>query len=306
MKKKIEAELISIAHRVLKLKNRSETIVLHEEVKKLYEQLTVLRFYEEHILIAEKEISREALEEKLQQTPISVIENGVVAKEEVMIPESETEIYTNVVEEIEEKEEVILSEPETEVYTNDVQIEEEVELEEKEEIIPAAVSEYTATPQHALFEGIDVANYADSQFIKVEDVPKEVAQVADVTFEAPPEPIFDQIEPLAPVTLEVPKEEIKIEKTPEVVFEEPRTKSLNDRLNGTISFGLNDRIAFEKRLFGGNPDDFNRVVSQINTFDSFQEVQEFITDFVKPDYENWDGKEEYETRFLEIIEKKFN
>lgn len=302
MKKKIEAELISIAHRVLKLKNRSETIVLHEEVKKLYEQLTVLRFYEEHILIAEKEISRETLEEKLQHIPVAVVANEEVAEEEVLLPETKTEIYTNEVEE-EVNEEVILSEPETQVHTNDVEKEEE----EKEKIIPAAVvPEYTAPPQHALFEGIDVANYVDSQFIKVEDVPKEVAQVADLTFEAAPEPIFEQKEPLAPVTLEVPKEEIKIEKIPEVIFEEPKTKSLNDRLNGTISFGLNDRIAFEKRLFGGNPDDFNRVVSQINTFDSFQEVQEFITQFVKPDYDNWDGKEEYETRFLEIIEKKFN
>ena len=30
------------------------------------------------------------------------------------------------------------------------------------------------------------------------------------------------------------------------------------------------------------------------------------TDFVKPDYDNWAGNEEYETRFLDIIEKKFN
>ena len=102
------------------------------------------------------------------------------------------------------------------------------------------------------------------------------------------------------------KEEIVIEKVPEVVFEEPKTMSLNDRLTKGINIGLNDRIAFEKKLFGGSSDDFNRVLSQLNTFDSFDEAQGFINDFVKPDYNNWDGKEEFENRFLEIVEKKFN
>ena len=102
------------------------------------------------------------------------------------------------------------------------------------------------------------------------------------------------------------KEEIIIEKVPEVVFEEPKTMSLNDRLTKGINIGLNDRIAFEKKLFGGSSDDFNRVLSQLNTFDSFDEAQGFINDFVKPDYNNWDGKEEFENRFLEIVEKKFN
>lgn len=303
MKKKIEAELISIAHRVLKLKNRSETIVLHEEVKKLYEQLTILRFYEEHILIAEKEISRASLEEKLQQTETPVAKNAdnIMPAMAISAEADTSEVETNVENEIEE------------VGFEEVNKQEEVKQEEteeeianEEEILSSSTIEETVTSQPALFDEIDVANYALPQFVKVEDIPKELENIAAVKFEAPPTPIFEEKEPLAPVTLEVPKEEIAIEKTPEVVFEEPKTKSLNDRLNGTISFGLNDRIAFEKRLFGGNPDDFNRVVSQINTFDTFQEVQEFITDFVKPDYNNWDGKEEYETRFLEIIEKKFN
>lgn len=87
---------------------------------------------------------------------------------------------------------------------------------------------------------------------------------------------------------------------------EVKSKSLNDRLTSGISFGLNDRIAFEKKLFGGSADDFNRVISQLNTFDSFDEASSFIKDFVKPDYNNWEGQEEFETRFLEIVEKKFN
>ena len=32
----------------------------------------------------------------------------------------------------------------------------------------------------------------------------------------------------------------------------------------------------------------------------------FVLDFVKPDSNNWDYKEEFEVRFIEIVEKKFN
>ena len=47
------------------------------------------------------------------------------------------------------------------------------------------------------------------------------------------------------------------------------------------------------------------MISQLSSFDSFEEAKEFIEDMVKPDYENWEGKEEYELRFMENIEKKF-
>ena len=104
--------------------------------------------------------------------------------------------------------------------------------------------------------------------------------------------------------VKVLEEEVKA--TFEKVSQEPKISSLNDRLNKTISFGLNDRIGFEKKLFGGSSDDFNRVISQLNTFDSFEEAKSFVLDFVKPDYNNWEGNEEFEARFMEIIEKKFS
>jgi hypothetical protein len=88
-------------------------------------------------------------------------------------------------------------------------------------------------------------------------------------------------------------------------FEFDTEKSSNDSFAKTITFGLNDRIAFEKQLFAGSSEDLNRVVSQLSTFDTFEEAQNFIEDMVKPDYDNWEGKEEYVDRFMEIVEKKF-
>ena len=48
MKKKLESELVSIAHRILKLKGREDVDRMHEEVSKLYEKLTVLKFAQEN------------------------------------------------------------------------------------------------------------------------------------------------------------------------------------------------------------------------------------------------------------------
>ena len=68
---------------------------------------------------------------------------------------------------------------------------------------------------------------------------------------------------------------------------------------------MNDQIAFVKHLFSNSREDYNRVLSQLNTFDNFYETKAFIDEMVKPDYNDWKGKEDYEERFMDIIEKKF-
>lgn len=82
-------------------------------------------------------------------------------------------------------------------------------------------------------------------------------------------------------------------------------KSLNDVLGKTLNIGFNDRFAFVNKLFDGNQDDYNRVISQLNTMKSFVEARNFIESIVKPDY-NWSDSEEYEVRFMEILERHFD
>jgi hypothetical protein len=92
MKKKLEADLISIAHRILQLKNKSDINQLYLETQKLYEKLSVLRFVEEHFgevkptigtLEIEKEIELAfAKEELTQPEPIKIIDE---VKEEVAV-----------------------------------------------------------------------------------------------------------------------------------------------------------------------------------------------------------------------------
>lgn len=82
-------------------------------------------------------------------------------------------------------------------------------------------------------------------------------------------------------------------------------RSLNDRLaKGSIDIGLNDRLAFVKHLFGGAQEDFNRVLSQLNTFTSLREAEDFLDQVVKPEYD-WSEKEEYEERLRLLLRKRY-
>ena len=98
MKKRISAELISIAHRILKLKNHSETVQLQQEAKNLYDQLTILRFYEENFEMVKNEISEEVLAEKLEGKPTEVF-NAPIQDKVVETPE---EVKVEVAPEVEE------------------------------------------------------------------------------------------------------------------------------------------------------------------------------------------------------------
>ncbi|WP_461532579.1 hypothetical protein [Sinomicrobium sp.] len=107
-----------------------------------------------------------------------------------------------------------------------------------------------------------------------------------------PEPVFERR-----------TEEKKISSTETIEF---RSKSLNDRLREGVGIGLNDKLAFIKHLFNDSTEDYNRVMSQINTIDSEEEAKRFIAHMIKPDYNNWKGKEQYEERFISLLEKKYN
>ena len=319
MKKRVSAELISIAHRILKLKNHSETVQLQQEAKNLYDQLTILRFYEENFELVKNEISEEVLEAKLEGKQADIFERPIPVVEEIA-PEKEVVVEAPVVEEKAdetpaEEEKIVVAEliveddedEEEEVLITSME-EEPIEEEIIEEVPVVETPKAEEPAKQISFEDLLVHDYQELDFVKVEDVPAEVANVVEAVFEAPTPVVEEVIAEVQPEpVVETPKvleEEVKA--TFEKVSQEPKISSLNDRLNKVISFGLNDRIGFEKKLFGGSSDDFNRVVSQLNTFDSFEEAKSFVLDFVKPDYNNWEGNEEFEARFMEIVEKKFS
>ena len=107
---------------------------------------------------------------------------------------------------------------------------------------------------------------------------------------------------------EVIKNDVK-EVTPDIkdMPRSDKVKSLNDKLtNKDIVIGLNDRLAFVKHLFNDSTEEFNRVLSQLNTIETEERSVAFIENMVKPEYNNWKGKEEYASRFMALIERRYS
>lgn len=121
--------------------------------------------------------------------------------------------------------------------------------------------------------------------------------------------IFNEIKDTKSVEaemLDVTPQNLSFEPKKEVVTQKEITKErLNDKFSKGLQIDLNDRIAFIKHLFDQSPNDYQRAISQISTFQDWDQAKVFILEIVKLDYDNWKGKELYEERFLKIIENNF-
>jgi hypothetical protein len=246
MKKKLESELMSIAHRILKLKGKEDVIKMHLEVQALYEKLSVLKFAEENINDENPSIGSNS-------SFFGMLDNAFNNSISDTI-EVEDKIYINL-DDIEE-EDIMKSGMKT--------------IKDMVEHMPLDTDN-----EDVLETPISQKQYLKNDFEHI---------IADFKNMPVFEPVFKN----------------------QNGFSEDK-KSLNDRLKAkNLNIGLNDKLAFIKHLFEGKAEDYERVLSQINTSGSFIEASKLIQNIVKPDYNNWLGKEEIEERFMEIIESKFN
>ncbi len=268
MKKRLEAELISIAHRILKLKNRSEVDQLHKETQKLLETLTVLKFYQDHFEIVKSEVSQEEFEKKLALDH----ENETHAEE-----------TSSVAEEIELASEAM-----------ETPKKEEKELEEIDE--SPIDSEDLNDSENSVEPAFEPLFDLEDESVEIDSLPNLTDKIEDIIGNySQPEFVKTENETLFPDEVDAAENTSSIGISNEL--EKIDSKS--------ISIGLNDRIGFVKHLFNDSNEDFNRVMSQLNSFSTFEEAKNFINEMVIPDYDYWVGEEEYFERFMVVIEKKF-
>lgn len=247
MKKKIESELISIAHRILKLKGKEDVLKMHTEVSALYEKLSVLKFAQENF---EDDLPTIGNDSSFFDMLDTAFNNKVSDNIEV-----EDKIYIN----LDEVEDDDIMEP----------------VMEKIKDMVAQMPQETVVVDEIFDSKIPNKARMKSDF---EEITADYAQIPEF------EPIEDA-------------EKRKSEQS---------KKSLNDKLKGdALQIGLNDKIAFIKHLFDGKQEDYDRVISQLNTTKSFDEAKTLITNVIKPDY-NWEGKDEVEARLMQIVESRYN
>jgi hypothetical protein len=243
MKKKLESELISIAHRILKLTGKEDLEKMQSEVALLYQKITILKFIESNQDVQATDAV--GMDTSFFDSLDDAFNNKITDSVEVA-----DKTFVN----IDSEEDEAIMEPAIEKIKDIVaqMPEETVEV----DAIIDAINEPTETIVHDLNE-----------------LSPSYAQL----------PIFDAIEP------------------------ETTQTSVNDQLKTQgFQIGLNDRLAFVKNLFENRNEDYERVMSQLTTLDSFEEATSLLNSIIKPDYNNWEGQEDIEARFLEIIEKKFN
>ncbi|PZD77401.1 hypothetical protein [Mesonia sp. K7] len=279
MKKELEAELMSLAHKILQLKNKTDIHELKNVCGVLYEKMSVLSYAEKHFGGAQPTIGKAAVEESLSSNPKS--------------DDARPDGTQHSTEEI--------TEPNTEKI-KDIVAQMPPESQQVDEVFDEIIPKEDKKAQED-FLGIGGIHYDDlPQFEEKASAKKETPKV-ETKESKKQEENSSKTE-----KKETQKEENNSENDKQVKHNEKFSgkSSLNDRLKKGIQIGLNDRLAFIKHLFDGNTEDYNRVISQLNTIASTEEAKSFIETNVKPDYNGWYNKEEYENRFLEVIENKFD
>ena len=175
--------------------------------------------------------------------------------------------------------------------------------------------EPTAAAAQISFEDLLGTNYAEPEFVKpsateteaIEEEQHEIESTEEAD-EAPLETPFFSLDEAPELVLELPStvaDDKKEEITPLFALTADEPKIATEAPSKGFVIGLNDRVGFIHQLFDGSPEDYNRVLSQLMTYHTFEEADAFIRDMVKPDYNNWEGKSEYEERFMDVVARKF-
>lgn len=307
MKKKLQAELKDLANKILKNDQENSTSFLKQQARELYEKLTVLAFTEENleaITTAKTHSTAPAASETTRQ-PLAQGAASGFKKEIVFIPQPS-------IEKEEEKDEYL---PDGTEYNEDDSITEPNT--EKIKDIVAHMPPETDRMDHMINDIIAKNGVERKPEPTREQKPDIKSDFRNIGVDYDNLPDFEPVKkptPQPPKQTPPPQQSRPQQQDPspqqqnsarEEKQEKERPRSLNDRLKKGINIGLNERLAFIRHLFEGKTADYNRVVSQLNTFDSVTEAKKFIELVVKPDYRNWEGKEEYEQRFLDLVENKF-
>ena len=291
MKKKLKSDLVSLAHKILKLDSESDYETLKNEAQKIYEALSVLAYIEASFDAGQPATDKAEIIKALEDENTEVIAESIQEIQQEQVEETPTEAP--------QKEETELERIARIAAANEELFE---RLRTPEEPKPKAEN---PKPKEQKEPKINQASLHEPVMEKIKDIVAQMPPEADAI-----EAMFQQITQ-QPDAVKNDKDEIGeygriAEFEEDEKPQESKPKRLNDRISRGRSFGLNDRIAFIKHLFNGSDTDYNRVLSQLNTANSEEEAFNLIDQMVKPDYNNWEGKEMYETRFKELIARKFD
>lgn len=286
MKKKLREQLSTVAKKIIANESTFETTSVKGLVRELYDKLIVLEYLENQLEgDYETEPEKEMEQEESLDSKSFREENWFTEPEPVPQPEHKEDLIEPLMEKIKD---IVAQMPEESDKIDEMLDELLPKVEEPK------IPEESKTPEEP------APDTAPSNHIKneLEEFASNYQRMPE--FERKQTNLFSN--PVE-VSESVEVKDVEEKKNP---ASETKVKSLNDVVNKGLNVGLNDRLAFIKHLFDGQIEDYTRVLSQINTLESYEEAQSFLNAQVKPDYNHWENKEVYAERFMNIIEKRFN
>ncbi|MGB5942488.1 MAG: hypothetical protein WBG71_06360 [Leeuwenhoekiella sp.] len=292
MKKKLKSDLVSLAHRILKMDADPDYASMQHEAKKLYDKLTVLTFTDAHFEGVNPTIGKQQIIEAIEQKSKSEVEEILEsASDNILVkPVAPNEIAGS------------FKEPELRVETDAERVNAIAKANEE-------LFERMQVEKNKRFKrtSSNTGSKKENQHVLHEPV---IEKIKDMVAQMPPEAdAIDEIINKITNKPEVKPEDEVADFGKLAEFETPKSKpEFTPRKNAAkkpeksrLNIGLNDKLAFIKHLFNGSQTDYNRIVSQLNTQPSADEALTFIETMVKPDYNNWEGKELYENRFTQLV-----
>ena len=307
MHKKLEAELISLAHQILQLKDKNDVVKLKNKAKEVDEKLSVLDFVNNYFLASPQaaENKKEILE-KIEKVRFNAETNDNLDNKQVLETAKSANNKSNdendnleELADLKQKNQAILRE-EAEKIVKRLQEKEKKEIERMEKMRLEAIE---AAKKAAEIKRKDEEK---PEILKTEDFKDSIpADVAANMFEKASNVTKEPIQPVKKSPVTPQKAEPKKSNIVAPPKKEKSVSSVNDRVfRDKIQIGLNDRIAFVKHLFNFSQEEFNKVLSKLNSFNNEQEAKDFIINTVQADYD-WTGKEEYVERLFVLIERRF-
>lgn len=308
MKEDLEREIIRIAQKIIDTQKELNLPQLKSDLGKMYEKVSILSFVEKYyksLGASENRICYTSnkvasfIEEQQREYSIFDIPVEVTVVEPMKIGNIPTHrdvtpSYT----EIKETVPTVASPPIG--YSTPYQSQSVYDLYKQSTLAtPSAASQHTVNQKH-------MSNHQVQPEIQPEITTQRVAQPLHVVEKEP-----QWVQYSAPVTEINQIDNPYISQSQQLVFdrkEEPEPKpapSINDHFGKTVQIGLNDRLAFIRQLFFGSESEYNKVIQKINNLQSVQDIALYIEQEVKPIYNYWKGKEEYEERFLSLMLKRF-
>jgi hypothetical protein len=338
MKEALEHDLITLATEILANEGEWNLAQLNKQAHKITEKITILNFVEKYyqtlgasedrmfrtmrkvsdfiddnrqedlfdIEVEASEVQpitapKTAAKETPKEEPATFVamEPAPIAKEEKPAP-AEKPVAKHILQEEQ------YSEPNWAVPVNRSKTNEVAELVEKAEVVEKPTPEEAAAVTFEIEQpSIEQPEIEQPEIDESKLSKSAIKQLAD--FIQQPEYTDEER-----ILKQTPSLEEFISQSKNTVFDKKDTthevkpvQSLNDKFGKTAQIGLNDKLAFVQKLFFGSESEYNKVVKHIADLHSMQDAVIYIEQEVKPTYNYWKGKEEYEQRFLDLLLKRF-